>query len=410
MKKGKPDKFEVRPPHGPACHATPVREPCKSDPRWYWRVTVYQDGASRDVWTGRGTPDQVRAEVWQIIGRGEHLAPTVETQRAEITTLRDLAEWWRGYLDTRTDLSQRTRDAYASHSRVLEEVLGDTLLERLGTAELEHYRSIVVRPPPKTVLAAGKEVPSIRRKARASASLDLDFTIMSMMWDWGRMVGACPKRDLVVPNVNVRPLRDDYVPTPGEVAMVAERVPAWTGDLLRAQWATGCRLGELAALTVGDINVDRAELRVDGKTGPRMVPLPADALPLFKRMVKGRPAEEALFGRTEATVRHVVNTHIRTACDDLHIHPWTTHRLRAAYIMRALDAGVDVKVLSTITGHTVEVLLKYYRKVREADRRSAVAKISGRLPAGEVRAFRAAGDRNPHTGPAQSPDDLDGDE
>jgi integrase len=55
----------------------------------------------------------------------------------------------------------------------------------------------------------------------------------------------------------------------------------------------------------------------------------------------------------------------------------TIHDLRHTYCTRAAQAGVNPKVLQTITGHKkIETLLKIYTHVSDQDRTDAAAKIS----------------------------------
>lgn len=380
MKKPKP--FDLRPAKGPTLHATPIRPPGPRSPGWYWRVVVYEAGQERTVWTGRGDPEEVNAALWQLVGRGEHVhRAEPEPDAVEVKTVADLLGYWRGHLrDERGDLAQATVAAYTSHSRVLEEVLGKVLVEQLGRRDADRYRAIVTRPP-----AEGS-----RRWAqgRSAASLRMDMLCLGMAWAWGRSVGACPDRDLDLPEIAAKPVRELYTPSAGEVAAVARRLSGWALDALRLQWATGARAGEVARLRAEDIDLQRKEIvfgRHAGarKTGVRRVPVAADVLPLLRRLVA-----DALDGRlwtaAPATMKPGLNEAIREACEAESAHPWTTHGLRRAYVIRAIRAGVDVATLATLTGHTVPVLLAHYRQVQDEDRLAAVAKLPGELPAGVV--------------------------
>lgn len=100
----KPSPLDVEPPRGPVVHAKPVRPPTERLPHWYWRAVVYDEGAERTVWTGRGSREEVRATLWDIIGRGEHIAPSLESSAPDgmvvvsFVTVSDLLTHWRAHL------------------------------------------------------------------------------------------------------------------------------------------------------------------------------------------------------------------------------------------------------------------------------------------------------------------------
>lgn len=381
MKRPKP--FDLRPAKGPTLHATPIRPPGPRSPGWYWRVVVYEAGAERTVWTGRGTVDEVNAALWQLVGRGGHIhRAEPEAEAVEVRTVADLLGYWRGHLaEERGDLAASTVATYTSHSRVLEEVLGKVLVDQLGRRDADRYRAIVTRPP-----AEGS-----RRWAqgRSAASLRMDMLCLAMAWAWGRSVGACPDRDLDLPEIAAKPVRELYTPSAGEVAAVARRLSGWARDIVALQWATGARAGELAHLRAHDVDLQRRELvvgRQEGarKTGVRRVPLHPDTVPLVRRLLGEATGAASIWPVMPSSIKVETNPAIRAACEAEGIPVWTTHGLRRAYVIRAIRAGVDVATLATITGHTVPVLLAHYRQVQDEDRDAAVAKLPGELPAGVV--------------------------
>jgi integrase len=54
----------------------------------------------------------------------------------------------------------------------------------------------------------------------------------------------------------------------------------------------------------------------------------------------------------------------------------TPHGLRRMVVDRMLRAGVDPATAASLTGHSVVVMLRFYRQVTEADRKAAVAKAA----------------------------------
>ncbi len=359
---------------------------------------VYEGGEERTIWTGRAScPEEVKAAVWLAVGRGEHVA-RVPKDEVVVNTVADLLARWRGHVVTRSDLARRTRDAYVSHTRALQAILGPVLLQQLYRADLDRYRAQAAR---------GGE-----RRARASSTIQIDLVVMDMAWKCGRSIGACPPRDLEIPTIIVWPVRELYTPSAGEVAAVVRRLTGWRADVVALQWATGARIGELAALVPTDVDLGRAELvlgRHEGaeKTGVRRVPLSDDTVPLVRRLLASAQAGQLWPVSVEA-IRHHVNSAIPSACKAEDTPAWSTHGLRRAFVVRAVRAGIDVATLATITGHSVQVLLEIYRTVEDEDRRDAMAKLPGRLPQGKVLRLSAGAD--PHSSPAHVADLPDDDD
>lgn len=388
----RPEPLDIEPPYGPTVHAKTVtgRGPTARQPHWYWRAVVYDGAKERTVWTGRGSREDVRAAVWQLIGRREHLgaepAAAVAADQVVVVfeTMADLLHAWRVHLATeRTDLAPATVHGYSAHSHIIEEVIGPIRLDRFGRSDLDRYRAIVSRPPGEG---------SRRLKTRSSGTIQLDLTIIGMAWAWGRSIGVVDGA-LDIPPINVTPTHDSYTPSIDEVATVVGLLRGWAADVVRLQWATGARVGEIAALLVEDVDLERSALWLGRhvgarKTGARRIPIPEDTLPLLRELVAGRSGAVPLFATSRATIVARSNGAIAEACAIAQLPVWTTHGLRRAFVQRAIRAGVEVKTLATITGHTVQVMLSAYHQVQEADIAAASALLPGALPGGGVRAFR----------------------
>jgi integrase len=387
----KPAPLDVEPPLGPVVHAKPVRPPTERLPHWYWRAVVYDTGAERTVWTGRGSRDDVRAAVWGLIGRGEHIAQPLESLTPDdmvvvaFETVSDLLTHWRAHLqDGQSGLAPNTVLTYCRHSRPLEEVLGQVLLEQLGRRELDRYRAAVALPPPES---------SRRTRPRSTGSINCDFITLRAAWSWGRSIGAVD-RDLQVPTVTVQPTRDNYTPTADEVAAVVEHLSGWVADVVRVQWATGCRVGEVLALHVEDIDLEG--LRIDvgrhigaQKTGRRQVPIDASAAELLRGIIGDRLGRAPVW--PQASSQRRMAEAVAKACTAAGVPVWTSHGLRRAFVTRGLRAKVPLEVMASITGHSIPVMLRIYRQVQDDDRREAVALLPSSLPsvaAGNVRPFQ----------------------
>ena len=154
-------------------------------------------------------------------------------------------------------------------------------------------------------------------------------------------------------------------------------------DMLLFIAQTGVRCGEALALRWTDIkgksitinkSIDICGVESRTKTGnSRSVPL----TPLVLAMLERRrfAGHEFVFSTRDG---HAIGLH--NVLRAMRINSGhTIHDLRHTYITRAAKAGVNPRVLQTITGHKqVSVLLQVYTHVTEEDRAEAVDKLLDR--------------------------------
>lgn len=344
-----------------------VRGPHKSDKRvWYWRI-IDNRGGRVTLWSGWATEAEAEAELARLAAPGA-TRPDRDAADLGITTVEHLLRAWLGYIeDARPDLSQLTVIAYRTSARRLARQLGLVRIDRLDLPTLDRWAASALRQ-------------------LAPSSVSLDQTILRAVWTWGRGRGLCPDRDL--PAVDIRvPRKERRTPTPGEVARVIEHArPAWVAMLLRIQWATGARLGEVASLTWDRVDWARDELQLTGKTGPRIVPMaPQLQAHLQEWRTRTPPDAAEVLGVTLITARHRASHALRAACDRAGVPRFTTHAIRRAVVDRLARSGVDVATAAALLGHSPQVMLEAYRQVSAEDRRAAVARAAlGELPAGQV--------------------------
>ena len=181
---------------------------------------------------------------------------------------------------------------------------------------------------------------------------------------------------------------------PGEIEALLEAAsgeePLQRRDraLLELLYASGLRVGEMARLDWGDVDLDARTLRVTGKGGKeRMVPFgrPAmDALHAWqavcgelRRPASGRLESDPVFlnyrgGRLSArSIRRVVDRYVREASVAAGVHP---HTLRHTFATHLLEGGADLRTIQELLGHSslsttqrythveIERLLQVYRQ------------------------------------------------
>jgi len=351
-------------------HARAVRGP-RQDGRWYWRARRFVDGKEDSPWTGWATRDEALRELAALIAGGTLDAP--RNPYEDVRTFRDLLECWIATRKERPDLSKRTVDNYVRKARHLAAGLGDVLLERADVLTLERYRDRRLR--------AGI----------ASSTLALELNILRIAWRWGREVGVCPARALPRVELRARRVRPAVTPAPEHVRVVASRLAGWKRVAFLVQYATGARTGEVAALTWDAIDVEAGTVRLCGKTGPRVVPLAAEALEALQTL----PRDDAgrFWGVSAYTVRVSLSMYMARACREAGIPEFQPYGLRRAAVDRFARAGVDIGTAAAFLGHSPMIMLQHYRRVSLDDMRTAVAAARlGALDGGQVVPFnRGAG-------------------
>jgi integrase len=120
---------------------------------------------------------------------------------------------------------------------------------------------------------------------------------------------------------------------PGGVVDKAETV-----RLLRFLAASGARLGEAQGLRWADVGADT--FRLDGKSGPRTVPL----FPAVREILCDPGAGPVFRIKTARTA-------LAAACRRLSFPRFTHHHLRHFFVSECIEAGIDFKVIASWVGH-----------------------------------------------------------
>jgi integrase len=134
-----------------------------------------------------------------------------------------------------------------------------------------------------------------------------------------------------------------------------------TGALL-----TGCRYGELAAMTVDDFNTDAGTLRVrQAKSGkPRHVVLTQEGRDFVAQRAAGKPGSARLFLRANGRPwgKSEQQRPLSAACTAARIDPAVNfHGLRHTYASRLAMRGVPLAVIAVQLGHAdTRMVEKHY--------------------------------------------------
>lgn len=202
--------------------------------------------------------------------------------------------------------------------------------------------------------------------------------MVSVATHWAEQtLGAA--RPPILPRVRIDPrvfVLNHRTPTPSQAAAALRAMPPDDWHLAaRLIAATGARVGEVVALRSSDLDPHSGRIAfgaVEGatKTGMRWFPLDAATL----RALEGRAGRGHTplfdFGGVTAPIQ-ALERRLRRACDAAEVPRFTPHGLRRMVIGRLLRARVDPATAATLTGHSIDVMLKHYREVTDEDRRLA---------------------------------------
>ena len=364
----KPAKVIVEP-----YRARVVRGPHKDGSgRWYWRARMFkgQKGGAVTVWTGWALRDEVADRLKTLTGA----EPVTAGVDPTVQTVKDLLECWKAAQIARADVSASWQRAVRNGAKHLGRVLGGYALSGLARdrTALDSYRD------------------QLLRDGWAPGTVKQHLKMLRAAWAWGQEMGVCPDRSLPKTRLKVTPVRDTHTPSRADVLAVLDKLTAgWPQLMGLLLFSTGARIGEIAALTWADVHLDAGEVRLDGKTGPRTVPLSADAVAALSAWTTNRESDHAVLGVTFWTAKkHFGPRYLTPACTAAKVRPFTPHALRRAAVDAFARAGVDIGTAAAFLGHSPTVMLEHYRRVSIEDRRRALqAAALGQLEGGEVIAF-----------------------
>ena len=153
--------------------------------------------------------------------------------------------------------------------------------------------------------------------------------------------------------------------------------------ILELLFSTGIRIGELVALNVADVDLEKGQIHITGRaTRGRLVTLSADnlraALVQYLELRGDRTLEtEALFvGRsgtrlTIYSIENIFKKHVRLAEIKRHITP---HSLRHTMAAMLVSSGTDIREVQEILGHASILSTQVYTKLPiQKGRRTVIA-------------------------------------
>ena len=221
-----------------------------------------------------------------------------------------------------------------------------------------------------------------RKDAGLSArTIALELRIIGVAFRWAQAAHIIPSTvSLLVPRLKIDPKRfilNHRTPTPSEASKAIETMPRDDFRLAALLIArTGARVGEVVRLRHCDLDLHTGQIAFgasDGasKSGIRWFPL--DAASIADLTPRWRRGRSPLFDFQEVSAPiQALERRLNKACDDAGIPRFTPHGLRRMVIGRLMRARVDPGTAATLTGHSVQVMLRHYQVVSDDDRKAAV--------------------------------------
>jgi integrase len=256
----------------------------------------------------------------------------------------------------------------------IEPEFGPLPLHRLTKARIVAWHQKIAETPPRLRTKAGMEQkhrdtganPEAVRQRRSTANRVL--TILKAALNHAHREGRCANDDgwrtvrafREADAVRLHYLSDD------EARRLTNACPSDFRALVTAALLTGCRYGELAAMTVEDFNPDAGTVRVHAsKSGrPRHVVLTHEGRDFVAGLALGRQGSAHLLlrGNGKPWAKSEQQRPLALACNAAQIDPPANfHALRHTYASRLAMRGVPLAVIAAQLGHSdTRMVEKHY--------------------------------------------------
>lgn len=210
--------------------------------------------------------------------------------------------------------------------------------------------------------------------ARKTAALKSFCTFLRKQGDMGTDTGtnlSAPRVDKYVPKAIsheevLRLLEQPFQDTPNRPESIRDKA------MLEVLYGTGMRVSELVALDVDDADVDRGEIRCQGKAGrSRVVPLSPRAIEhvsKYRETARGRLVRDdtsSLFvnHRGGRLTRQGFWLILKSYAERAKIDAITPHTLRHSYAIHQLRNGAELRDIQQRLGHVSIGTTQVYREL-----------------------------------------------
>ena len=309
---------------------------------------------------------QAKAREWASLKAQED---TGEVQAGAYTVEQAMNDYLKHLAKAKRKPQYRTGAIVKAH---ILPTLGAIELSKLTHGKVKAWRDAVAETAPRLRTKAGKPqayrtVDEGSQRAR-QATANRILTVLKAALNYAKTESRRIATDAAW--VDVKPFAKVDVPkvrflTPDEVTAVVGKCEPDFQSLVKGALLTGCRYGELTAMTVADFNPKDGQVYVaQSKNGEaRYVDLNDAGIEFFKHLSSGRKPNEALFLRSNGKAWKTSEQFrpMNAACDAAKVDGVTFHILRHTYASHSLMAGMTIEVLAQQLGHKdTRITMRHY--------------------------------------------------
>ncbi len=346
----------------------------KREGRGGWFVDfVFEHADGRKERVRKRSPGSTRrdAEEFERLLRADMLRPE-RAMRREVPTLNVFAEEFdRAHTATR---KHATHGTYRSTIKVhLIPAFGSKRLDQIGEREIDAFAA--------RLLGTGRSAKTVKN------TLGVLSKMLRLANRWGYLdrvpVFSYPK----VPKSSFRVLSED------EIARVLDAAgPYWYGPILFGLM-TGCRVGEILALTWEQVDLARGVVRIDRAVYRGVIGLPKHDktreielnATLSARLASNRPAKARglVFRRrdgdecAEPRLIQKADVGLRRVAKRAGVEAFGWHVLRHTFASRLVSAGVPLQAVQELLGHAQIAETMRYAHLAPRVKRQAVRVLDG---------------------------------
>lgn len=315
---------------------------------------------------------QAQAEARKRFTEAKRVAAGLPAQAGPYT-VRNAIKDYLGWLESNR---KSARDARWRAEGLILPDLGDKPAAKLTTAQVRDWRDKLAKQAPRLRTKKGQaqkfrgaddddpEEAARRRRATANRTLTILKAALNHAWrerkipsdEAWRPVTAFKEADAA---------RARYL-TLAECGRLINAAEEDFRKLVQAALQTGCRFGELAAVTAADFNPDSGTLHIrKSKSGKgRHVVLTDEGIALFRTLAAGRSPNDRLLLKAEAGrwLKSHQTRPMKEACERAKIDPPANfHVLRHTWASHSVMAGMPLMVVARNLGHAdTRMVEKHY--------------------------------------------------
>lgn len=303
--------------------------------------------------------------------KGRELSGELAPDDGTFTVADALTAYMASY--TRRNGKSTGRMQSAINAHILPAV-GSVPVTKLGRKRIADWHEGIAQAPPQVRRRRGQTKPAFRpsrptaeakrqRKSTANRVLTILKSALSHALADGR-ISCRPVWEIAKPFRNVESARIRII-SDDESRRLANASQGSFRTLVTAALITGCRYGELVALTTEDMNAEGAAIFIAAsKSGKsRWVYLTDEGKEFFLSLVRRRKRGELLLRREDGSgwKRSDQQRPLLAACKTAKVPRLSFHELRHTYASRLVMRGVPLAVVAAQLGHAdTRMVTKHY--------------------------------------------------